>query len=150
MAKDKKGGATTATPVAPGTATAPVVKKAPPKTTMAQAKVLIAAGVITEEQLADMLKKGLVTDGTGGGEDVMEQFAKAGVPKADIDALKNALEKVNAALWKDAKTYIGTPVKHSFNKKNEDGSKTAYEADAQIEAALWCKHHEIVKPEAAK
>lgn len=120
--------------------------KKPAKTTMAQAKVLLAAGIITQEKLDEMVKLGLVTDGTGGGEDVMKQFAAAGVPQADIDALEAALKKVNDALWKDSKTYIGKEVQHSFSKKDETtGVKSTYEAPAQIEAALWCKHFEVKK-----
>lgn len=128
----------------PGEVKKPEAKK-PPKITLAQAKTLVTAGVMTEEKVAEMVKQGLITDGTGGGEDVMKQFSLAGVPQADIDALEKALEKVNAALWGADKKFIGKTIVHSFNKKAEDGTKSSYDAPAEIEAALWCKHFEVKK-----
>ena len=143
MAKNKNAVPTlpeqTSTPGAPA-AVAPAAPVKVTKMARKQAEGLVAAGIITAEQFAEMDKKQLITSGDGGGEDIFEQITKAGVPKADIDALKSALEKVNSALWKDAKTFKGTPVPHKFSFTGEDKKSYTYEAPAEIETALWVKH----------
>jgi hypothetical protein len=114
--------------------------KKTPKMSLAQAEALVKAGIITAENLERMKKENLVTSGDGGGEDIFVQLGKAGVPKADADALKAALAKVNESLWKDAKTFIGTAVPHKFSFTADDKKTYSYEAPAELETALWIKH----------
>jgi len=119
---------------------APAAPAQPKKMARAQVIAMIAAGVFPAGTLEKMESAGLVTSGEGGGEDIFEQLAGGGVSAQLIEKFKGVLAEVNAALWKDAKTYIGKHPKHRFTFRDDAKKEFSYEAPAEIELAAWVKH----------
>jgi hypothetical protein len=108
----------------------PSVKKLP----KAVADELLKEGFLSREKYEEMVSTGRITSGVGGkGVGVLEQLVSAGVPKEDVRALEDAIEKVNAALW-SGKEYVGRRIDHKDRKGRE--------YKAAIEAALWIKHYQ--------
>jgi hypothetical protein len=120
-------------------APAVVEEKKLPKMPKKMADQLLKEGILTAEKYAEMQKKGMMTSGEGGGEDIFDQLTAGGVSAELIEKVKKALADVNAVLWKDAKTYIGKNPKHKFSFTHEDVDYS-YEAPAEIEFAAWVKH----------
>jgi len=140
----QKNMATPAKPASPAPAAPTTEKAADPKkpTKMSRANVIamIAAGVFPADTLEKMEKQGLVTSGDGGGEDIFVQLKEGGIDEKLIEKFKGVLAEVNAALWKDAKTYIGKNPKHKFTFRDDAKKEYSYEAPAEIELAAWVKH----------
>jgi hypothetical protein len=110
-------------------AATPVVKAT--KMARKQAEALVAAGIITVEQLAEMEKKELVTSGDGGGLSIKDQMTKAGADAADVKLLEEVLERITKAIKgkKDEKSreIIGVSawVKHKAEEKAADATPAA-------------------------
>jgi hypothetical protein len=94
----KKNAVPTLAPQA--SAQTPEVKKdaKPPKMARKQAEALVAAGIITAEQLAEMEKKDLVTSGEGGGLSIDDQMLKAGADPADVKLLDEVCKRISTAI----------------------------------------------------
>ncbi|MGH7177509.1 MAG: hypothetical protein ACREJC_09035 [Tepidisphaeraceae bacterium] len=127
MAKNK--GQAVAAPATSAPATEVKPTKIPRKT----AEEMLRQGDITEDIFQKWEGQGRLTSGTGGGNPVADQLKAAGVPADLVEKLEESIESVNAALWKDAKTYIGNRVPHK--------SKKGVESAVMLEAALWVKHY---------
>jgi len=114
-----------AVPTLPATTPAVATPAKTPKMARKQAEALLAAGIITAEQLAEMEKKYLVTSGEGGGLSIDEQMLKAGADPADVKLLDDVLKRITAAIKgkKDElnREIVGVSawVKHKADKKAE-------------------------------
>lgn len=115
----------TQSPATQTTAPAAPAQTKTPKMARKQAEALVAAGIITAEQLAEMEKKNLVTSGEGGGLSIDEQMLKAGADPADVKLLDEVLTRITTAI-KSKKDELGREivgvsawVKHKAEKKAE-------------------------------
>jgi hypothetical protein len=122
MAKNKSAVATPAVQTP-----APAAPAKTPKMARKQAEALLAAGIISAEQLAQMEKQNLVTSGEGGGLSIDEQMLKAGADPADVKLLDDVLTRITTAI-KSKKDELGREivgvsawVKHKAEKKAENG-----------------------------
>jgi hypothetical protein len=136
MATKNKG---TKAPALTNASTIPALPSAPaktPKMARKQAEALVAAGIITAEQLAEMEKKELVTSGEGGGLSIDDQMTKAGADPADVKLLDEVLERITKAIKgkKDEKNReivgVSAWVKHKAEKPAADATP-AVEPPAQ-------------------
>lgn len=125
MAKQKNAVPTLAPAATPVVTPAAATPAKTPKMARKQAEALLAAGIITAEQLAEMEKKELVTSGEGGGLSIEEQMKKAGADPADVKLLDDVLKRITAAIKgkKDElnREIVGVSawVKHKADKKAE-------------------------------
>ena len=139
MGSKNKGVANPVVQSSAPTSSTPAAPAKPNKIPRKTAEEMLKAGDIDQEMFNRWEAQGRLTSGTGGGNPVGDQLVAAGVPAELVTKLESAIDEVNAALWKDSKTYTGKRVPHK--------SKKGVESEVMLEAALWVKHYADEKKE---